>query len=261
VRGVGPVVFARECRFAPLKRTLAMKAILGVLCLSVAGCRSGGTTGDGRTRDAGTRHHVPDICEDSHCGEVVQYDWAYERGATFEVSHGIPNQICWMSGSWPITDSGGPPFEWQAGVPVEGVFPSLHDVFVVSACIDVHPGAHRLDVFYALVTKRYERSRLADGDVFIPFLGQATLDHQFVAMAAFKPAIDGTSAARVAITIQGGEAPQSYPDLAACERFVWGSHRATVVRLVPRRDPGYGVTDGEIGWAEVRLEDSSSDDP
>lgn len=74
----------------------------------------------------------------------------------------------------------------------------------------------------------FDWAALADDEVFIPFQGEATLDHSFRATATLDRAADG-SATHVNVSLGDLDASHTEtPALGAGDRFAWGSHEATV---------------------------------
>ena len=148
-------------------------------------------------------------------------------------------------------DSGSETFEWVANVRVGGAFPSGHEVTIEASCVRMHRQVDDVFAIFAPATARFASVALENDDIFIPIAGQATVGKQFSATAALQPASETSPNPRVTIETNGGDAPRSFPDLAAGNAFPWGPYRATLVRIVPPND---AARYGEIGWAEIRLE-------
>jgi len=95
--------------------------------------------------------------------------------------------------------------------------------------------------------------RLARGDAFIPLRGEATLDGDLYASAHVEQTAP-THGAPLSVSI--GIKPTrskgaSFSGLRAGDGFVWGSHPATVVRIVVSTNVIAGSI--EDGWVEVSL--------
>jgi hypothetical protein len=210
-------------------------------------------------RDKKASRPYTGLCRDgNYCAALSSLSPTTQFGATVGIldDAGIPDKSCELFGFWPLGDSGPQSFQWQAEVRVNGAFPSLQEVFVAIGCMLAHPQVpYYRSGDFARATGMFARTKLEDGDVFIPFVGHASLDERYVATAERKPSDDDASVLRVTITVQDGTSPpMSYPDLRGYDRFMWGPYPATVVRLVPPREHGYG----EIGWVEVRAEPAVS---
>ena len=92
-------------------------------------------------------------------------------------------------------------------------------------------------------------------EVFIPFDGEATIDHDFHAKARLDGR-DDVSAARVTISVVGSDSARTeHHGVGSGDTFPWGSYRAFVVRVVEPQDGRLGA----IGWIQIKLSPGALD--
>jgi hypothetical protein len=169
-------------------------------------------------------------------------------GAAIGVTDCTKDQTAALFGDWPDWDAGPWHFEWSAEVRVGRVFPSNGLATTVVRCFDIHWQIHSPTAKVPLATDRLAWAKLQDGDVFVPFHGDATLDYEWTATAALSDE-DGAPP-RATVSIRRGDASSTpYGPLAVGDAFAWGDHRASIVRIVLPQP----VMLGAIGWVEVRL--------
>ncbi len=96
-----------------------------------------------------------------------------------------------LFGWWPLDDAGTHSFEWNASILAGGVFPSLDSLAVPIGC-----AKPRKSYPFAMATIAFDLTGVDwakpdDGDVFILFQGESTVDHEFHATATFEAHEDG----------------------------------------------------------------------
>jgi hypothetical protein len=155
-------------------------------------------------------------------------------------------------GSWGRADASAPVFAWSARVHEDEVFP-LHGVLAgFIHCDDSkedNGGRPGPLVELELEPAGFAWLAPAPDHVFVPFDGEATLDHDGPATAALDAIPDAAPTPPVTMRVaRAGEPPRVYEHLHVGSRFPWAEHPATIVRIVVPRPP-------IAGWVEVALPD------
>jgi hypothetical protein len=214
--------------------------------------REGGRNGEART-DASAGGEPVDLYHAICDGKRLCDDFdSLHPERFFDAIVGITdcsNGVGVLFGSWQVEDADSRPFEWKADVRRGGVFPSLGHVATGLGCWFYRPQAPLASVIVALDPEGFGWVKLQGDDVFIPFHGEATIDHDFHATAKVEERGDA-STLRVTVSVKGPHDERSvYRGLGAGDVFPWGLDRARVVRVV---EPTDGVL-GTIGWVEIDL--------
>jgi hypothetical protein len=166
-----------------------------------------------------------------------------------ELADCLGSETAALFGSWSVAGADSRLFAWEAEVRYGGVFPAFHHLGANLGCFDEHPPAHSPDVGIRSDPDGFDWAQLEGDDVFIPFRGQATLDHALVARARLDTG-DAAAAPRVTVSVEGPDAtPVAHPGLGPGDSFSWGGYRAAVVRIIPPQEALVGA----IGWVEIRL--------
>ncbi len=154
-----------------------------------------------------------------------------------------------LFGYWQVADAEARPFEWKADVRLGGLLPSLGHTITSVGCSIYRPQSPLASAVVALDPDGFAWAQLEGEDVFIPFRGEATIDHEFHATAALEPLGDAATPA-VTVSVEGPHDPRTvHRGLGRGDRFPWGGYIATLVRVVTPQD---GVL-GAIGWVEIGL--------
>ena len=196
------------------------------------------------------------VCRDRARCDDFDSRWPYRyRDAFVGISGCVGKETVNLFGSWGEADAEPTFFEWKAPVRVGGVFPSHAFTAASLGCVTNPPNFPFPGVIMAFEPSDFEWAALAHEDVFIPLQGEATLDHEFRATATLDSRGDA-SALSVSVALGAPDASGiEHHALGVGDRFAWGSHGATVVRVVEPQD---GVL-GAIGWVEVKLSDGARD--
>jgi hypothetical protein len=196
------------------------------------------------------------LCDGTRpCEEIYVWGLNQESShALVEFKDCVEHQKVTLSGFAFIGHAASRRFKWRAAVREHAVFPTLDDLDAFTGCHQAHPDFYSPAVSLVGVSDLVDWARLEGDDVFIPFDGTAAIDHAFYATAVLD-APDGGASRRVAISV--AEPPLVQPKLQGHlgpgDSFVWGDHRATVVRIVEPQDGDLGV----IGWVEIKLSEGA----
>jgi hypothetical protein len=234
-------------------KSTRMAALLA-LTSTVLGCRQG--SDDGAAHRGARRSLFDTLCDGTRaCDELYVWDQMLESTwSLVGLKDCVPHRSATLFGSWPIGHVRSRRFKWQAEVHENAVFPSLGHLDVDFGCDQMNP--HFYSPFVSIVDApdNLDWARLEGDDVFIPFDGTAAIDHAFYATAVLD-APDGGGSQRVAISV--AEPPLVPPTLQGHlgpgDSFVWGDHRATLIRIVEPQGGDLGV----IGWVEIKLSEGA----
>jgi hypothetical protein len=235
----------------PIRIAILLMLTSGVA--ATAACRThGDRTGETGSANRGRVDLSVALCD----GKSPCEDFDFRSPEMFLHAHVsltdcFPDQTALLFGAWSVEDAGARPFEWQAEVRLGGVFPSIGHVSTNLGCTDEYTQMHSPDIGLAIDPDGFAWAKLAGEDVFIPFRGTATVDHDFHATAVVDAA-GAAAAPRVTVSVDGPDAPPTrQAGLGPGDSFAWGSYRAVVVRVVAPQD---GLL-GAIGWVEIALAD------
>jgi hypothetical protein len=223
--------------------------LLGTLVqlVTTAACHHGPTNG-GCPVISSTVDISDEVCiVRGSCDDVYRRFEGFFGGATVGISDCGTTDGAGLFGSWPLDDAGADLFEWNAPVPVGGVFPSLNDLATPVQCTPAdrcYPGAMTT---IATQLTGFDAVKPEHDHVFIPLRGEAMIGGRFRARATVDDHTLGTPlrATVVAETSQGIQTFHS----ATGDTFAWGPYDASVIRMV---EPHTGILE-PIGWIEVRL--------
>ncbi len=227
---------------------MAALLVLAAVVLGTAACRA-----DDAHRNA-QRSVFDRLCDATHICEEI-YVWGLNQEsshALVEFKDCVAHQTVTLSGFAFIGHAPSRRFKWRAAVREHAVFPTLEELEAFTGCYQAHAEFYSPFVSLVGVSDLVDWARLEGDDVFIPFEGTAAIDHAFYATAVLD-APDGGGSRRVAISV--AEPPLVPPKLQGHlgpgDSFVWGDHRATLVRIVEPQGGDLGV----IGWVEIKLSD------
>ena len=182
------------------------------------------------------------------CDDVGSHWSEYFNGALIGIS-GCDGRKARMFGSWQVDDADSRSFEWSASVPPGAAFASLNGSAAALGCVPpdgTNPLTHTR-VAYSLTGLDW--ANLEGDDVFVPFDGQAIIDHEVHARATLDARGDA-SPSRVTISVESaGVARAVHPGLGPGDVLPIGRYATTVVRVI---EPRSGFL-APIGWVEIKL--------
>jgi hypothetical protein len=182
------------------------------------------------------------------CTNVASHWTEYLRGALVGVS-GCDGAKARMFGSWRVDDASSRSFGWSASVPPGAVFASLNGPVAALGCEPPDDRIPLATTRVAYYLTGLDWAELEGDDVFVPFDGQAIIDHEVHARATLDAHGDA-SPPRVTISVESADVDRAvHPGLGQGDVLPIGRYEATVVRVI---EPQSGFL-APIGWVEIKL--------
>jgi hypothetical protein len=182
------------------------------------------------------------------CDDVASHWSEYFSGALIGIS-GCDDEKARMFGSWQVDDADSRSFEWSALVPRGAAFASLNGLAAALGCVPPDGTTPLTNTRVAYSLTGLDWAKLEGDDVFVPFDGQAIIDHEVHARATLDARGDA-SPPRVTISVESADVDRAvHPGLGHGDVLPMGRYAATVVRVI---EPQSGVL-APIGWVEINL--------
>jgi hypothetical protein len=181
------------------------------------------------------------------CDDVYRRFEGFFGGVTVGINDCGTTDGAGFYGSWPLDDAGADVFEWNAPVPVGGVFPSRNDLATPVQCTPADRCYPDAMTTVATHLTGLDPLMPEDDAIFIPVHGEAMIGGRFRARATIADHAGGAPL-RATVVAQTRQGIQTF-DVATGDVFVWGPYDASVIRIV---EPRTGILE-PIGWLEVRL--------